>query len=96
MNKIIQKCIENAGYAIKKFSEFQIEAWRNKNSIIVVFPRPSIKAIRKWQLAIEGDIAHLITLPHVTKKMIDQFVNYIALDLLKNKKLKKPRALQKK
>lgn len=81
--KLVKNCITMAGYAIKKFHDFGIQAWRNKNSIIVVFPRPLEKTVRKWQLAVEGEIAHLITLPHVSKKMIDLFVSQVAADLKK-------------
>lgn len=81
--KIIADCIDKAGYAVKKFNSVGVTSWRNKNSVIVIFPRPSEKMIRKWQLAIEGDIAHLITLHHVSYKIIDQFVKEIAADLMK-------------
>ena len=83
--KIINSCIEKAGYAVKKFNEHGIEAWRNKNSPIVVFPRPSDKTIKKWQLATELDISHMITLTHLTYKTIDQIVAQIAGDLKKGK-----------
>jgi histidine decarboxylase len=79
--KRVQKCIESADYAIKKFSEFGIKAWRNPNSMIVVFPKPSVPLIKKWQLAIQKDIAHIITLAHVRRKMIDRLVKQIAFDL---------------
>ncbi len=82
--EVIKDCIDKAGYAVKKFNERGIKAWRNKNSIIVVFPRPSEKLIRKWQLAVEGKISHLITLPQVSHKIIDQFVSQIALDLYRS------------
>jgi len=78
---LIEDCFELAGYAIQKFNDKGISAWRNKNSIIVIFPKPSQKLIRKWQLAIEGDIAHMITLPHLTHKTIDAIVREIAADL---------------
>jgi histidine decarboxylase len=78
--KLISGCIELASYAIQKFNEQGIPAWRNKNSIIVIFPRPSEKLIRKWQLAIEGDIAHLITLPHLSHRIIDSIVLQVASD----------------
>ncbi len=78
---VIHACIEKAGYAVKKFNEIGIEAWRNKNSIIVIFPKPSEKVFKKWQLAVENDIAHIITLPHVTFGMIDQIVDHVAADL---------------
>jgi histidine decarboxylase len=78
---LIEDCFELAGYAIQKFNDKGISAWRNKNSIIVIFPKPSQKLIRKWQLAIEGDIAHMITLPHLSHKTIDAIVREIAADL---------------
>ena len=47
-------------------------AWRHKNSITVVFPRPGDEVIARWQIAPSRDIAHIITLPHVTRRMIDR------------------------
>lgn len=86
---LVEECIEKAGYAVKKFNEKGISAWRNKNSIIVVFPRPSEKLIRKWQLAVEGEIAHMITLPHLGHDVIDKVVDQVAADLKKAKRSKK-------
>ncbi len=89
--KLIQVCIGLAGYAIQKFDEHGIRAWRNKHSLIVIFPRPSEKLIRKWQLAIEGDIAHLVALPHLNHKIIDSIVAQVALDLKRRRKSPKKR-----
>lgn len=83
--KLIQECIEKASYAVKKFNDQGIEAWRNKNSVIVIFPQPSSKTIAKWQLATEKGISHLITLTHVSYKVIDQIVKAVAFDLKKPK-----------
>jgi histidine decarboxylase len=85
MESLVKECIEMAGYAVKKFNDAGIKAWRNKNSMIVIFPRPSEKIIAKWQLAVEGEIAHLITLPHVPHKVIDLIVAQIVADLKKRK-----------
>jgi len=79
----VRDCIKRADYAIKKFSQAGIHAWRGPNSFIVVFPRPSMKMVKKWQLAIQGPTSHLITLPHVYRKTIDRFVKEIAQDLEK-------------
>jgi histidine decarboxylase len=83
--KLIQACIKKATYAVKKFNEKGIYAWRNRNSIIVIFPRPEIKTIRKWQLAVEGDIAHMVTMPQLQHKTIDLIVSQVASDLKKTK-----------
>ncbi len=87
LEKLVKNSIDKAGYAVMKFNELGIKAWRNKNSIIVVFPRPSQKMISKWQLAVENDIAHLITLPHLSKTTINRFIKQICADL----KAKTPR-----
>ncbi|MCY4625936.1 MAG: histidine decarboxylase [Chloroflexi bacterium] len=63
-----------AQYAVDRFNEADIPAWRNRNSVTVVFPRPSDHVVRKWQLAPFQDIAHVITMPHVTREMIDELV----------------------
>lgn len=87
--EVVKECIDRAGYAVKKFNEKGVEAWRNKNSIIVIFPRPSEKVARRWQLAMEAEIAHLITLPQVTRKIIDRFVSEVVHDLKKGRRVKK-------
>ncbi len=63
-----------AEYAVGRFNENGIAAWRTKNSPIVVFPRPSPYVLFNWQLAPLGDIAHLVAMPHVTREIIDQVV----------------------
>lgn len=68
------KCLQVADYAVSRFKEAGLAAWRHKNSITVVFPRPSPDIIAKWQIAPKGDIAHIITMPHVTGHTIDSLL----------------------
>jgi histidine decarboxylase len=74
MRKRVADCIAVADYAIEKFTAAGIAAWRHPNSNTVVFPRPSDDVIARWQMAPSRDIAHLITMPHVTRAMIDAVV----------------------
>ncbi len=64
-----------AEYAVERFNDVGLPAWRNKNSVTVVFPRPHLEVFNKWQIAPLGDIAHLITMPHVTRAMVDELVD---------------------
>ena len=64
-----------ARYAEERFNEVGIPAWRNRNSLTVVFPRPTEEVIRKWQIAPSDEIAHIITMPHVTREMVDALVD---------------------
>ena len=73
--EIVGECISVAEYAVSRFNDSGIPAWRNRNSVTVVFPRPSEEVIRRWQLAPYEDIAHLIAMPHVTREIIDSVVD---------------------
>ncbi len=72
---IVARCLDTAEYAIDRFNEFGIPAWRHKNSVTVVFPKPSEPVLHKWMMAPQGDIAHIITMPHVTRDHIDEVVS---------------------
>lgn len=69
------RCLEMADYAVSVLNAKGIPAWRHKNSITVVFPRPARPVIDRWQIAPKGKIAHLITMPHVTRDTIDSLVS---------------------
>jgi histidine decarboxylase len=66
----VERCIELAEYLVEKIDG----AWRNQNSITVVIPRPHEEIISKWQLATEGEISHVICMPHVTREKLDRFL----------------------
>ena len=72
--KLVAGMLDTAEYAVGQFNERGIPAWRHKNSVTVVFERPGPEVFRKWQIAPEGEIAHIITMPHVTREMIDELV----------------------
>ena len=72
--EMVEKMLDTAEYAVQQFNANGIPAWRGKNSVTVVFPRPSPYVLFQWQLAPLDDIAHLITMPHVTREMIDEVI----------------------
>ena len=76
--RVVRRSLELADYAIEQFREAGIEAWRNPNSITVVFPRPPAEVMDRWQIAPYRKIAHIITLPHVDESAIDRLVDQIA------------------
>ena len=75
------ECFSLADRAIAKFKAAGIYAWRHKNSNTVVFPRPGPEVLARWQIAPSRDIAHIITMPHVTRAMIDAVVADVATSL---------------
>ena len=74
IRQVVSGMLDTAEYAIRQFNEREIKAWRHTNSVTIVFPKPPDAVFRKWQIAPEGDQAHIITMPHVTRQMIDELV----------------------
>ncbi|WP_248750280.1 histidine decarboxylase [Pseudomonas sp. MWU15-20650] len=74
----IHQCLEQAQYAVDRFQAAGIDAWRNENSITVVFPCPSQRIAKKYCLATSGNTAHLITTPHHhDSSMIDALIDEV-------------------
>ena len=81
IKKMVDHCLKMTHYAIKQLNSKNIAAWANPHSNIVVIDKPSDALIKKWQLASEGSIAHLVIMPHAQEELIDRFV----ADLLTSK-----------
>lgn len=76
-----RRSLETAEYAVQRFRQKGIGAWRHRNSVTVVFPNPGQRVINRWQMAPQRDIAHIITLPHVRKGHVDLIVDEVAEEL---------------
>ena len=73
--ELAKRMLDTAEYTVGRFNDSGIPAWKNRNSVTVVFPRPGPEVFRKWQIAPLEDIAHVITMPHVTRDMMDELVD---------------------
>ncbi|WP_241618078.1 histidine decarboxylase [Rosenbergiella epipactidis] len=70
-----------AKYAVDRFNAAGIDALCHKNSITVVFPKPSEWVWKKHCLAISGDVAHLITTAHhLDSSQIDELIDDVIAD----------------
>lgn len=67
-------CLDLAAYAEEQIRSAGFNAWKNPCSNIVVLDRPSDELVRRWSLASQHKIAHVITMPHVTRDQIDRLV----------------------
>lgn len=77
----IHQCFHLADYAVEGLGASGRRAWRHRNSVTVVFDRPSRRLAEKWQLAVQDKLAHLIVMPHVTGELIDRLVDDVAHDV---------------
>ncbi len=73
MRKRLETSLALADYAVKTMNAKNIPAWRNPNSLTVVFPVVSKEIEKKWQLA-TSEVSHLIVVPGVTKEHIDGLI----------------------
>ena len=74
MKARIERSLQTAAYAVERFNEAGIEAWRNPSALTVVFPQPPDEVRGKWQLASANGISHLLCMPHVTRQQVDQLL----------------------
>jgi len=75
ISKDVEHCMETALYLREKLSRFGICCRLNELSSTVVLERPIDDSfVKRWQLACEEDIAHVVVMPNVTRQKINLFV----------------------
>jgi hypothetical protein len=68
--------METAQYLRNKLTEAGFTCRLNDLSCTVVLERPlDDSLIKRWQLACEEDIAHVVVMPNVTRGKIDTFID---------------------
>eukprot|EP00587_Corethron_hystrix_P003743 CAMPEP_0113300010 /NCGR_PEP_ID=MMETSP0010_2-20120614/1815_1 /TAXON_ID=216773 ORGANISM="Corethron hystrix, Strain 308" /NCGR_SAMPLE_ID=MMETSP0010_2 /ASSEMBLY_ACC=CAM_ASM_000155 /LENGTH=512 /DNA_ID=CAMNT_0000153357 /DNA_START=327 /DNA_END=1868 /DNA_ORIENTATION=- /assembly_acc=CAM_ASM_000155 len=68
-------CMDTARYLRDELTNAGITCRLNDLSSTVVLERPiNDKFIKRWQLACEEDIAHVVVMPNITREKIDCFV----------------------
>ena len=90
ISAMVRASLERAAYAVDALRAHGIEAWRNENSVTVVFPRPPEGVMKKWIIAPKRNLGHLITMPHVTKDIVDEFVADFSAALAEDQKSHTP------
>ena len=67
--------METARYLRDKLTKAGFSCRLNDLSSTVVFERPMDNSfIKRWQLACEEDIAHVVVMPNITRQKIDVFI----------------------
>lgn len=89
----VRHCMDTAKYLRDQLTEAGIICRLNDMSSTVVLERPmDDNFIKRWQLACEEDIAHVVVMPNVTIGKIDKFVEELTESRRKNG-IKKPVSL---
>lgn len=72
----VKQCMDVARYLRDRLLSENLRSCLNDLSTTVVLERPLEDAfVKKWQLACEEDIAHVVVMPNVTETKVDQFVH---------------------
>jgi len=75
MRKDVEKCLRNAHVLKSMLESAGIRVMLNDLSSTVVFERPEdLDFVRKWQLACEGDVAHVVVMPNIGIDKLQHFV----------------------
>ena len=72
--EMVATCLDTTKYTLERLKEISWGAHAEDFSVTIVMKRPSEKLAKKWQLAVEKDIAHLLIMPNVSKQYIDAFI----------------------
>lgn len=68
------RCLETAAFAEGELRRAGWPCSRNELSNIVVLRRPSEAVVRRWQLCSRGQESHIVCMPHVSPKLVSEFV----------------------
>ena len=75
IQKDVELCLTNAHRLMEMLKAAGIQTMLNELSSTVVFERPQEEAfVRKWQLACESDIAHVVVMPNISIEKLEMFV----------------------
>ncbi|PLZ06795.1 histidine decarboxylase [Fischerella thermalis] len=79
-HKEVATCLQNARYLRDRLLEINYHPLLNDFSTTVVFDKPAIELCRKWQLATQGNIAHIVVMQHISTQKIDQFIDNLLVN----------------
>jgi histidine decarboxylase len=70
--QLVQAGFEKVDYAIDYFKQYGIDAWSNKNSMMIVIPQLSELLLKKWSVPSGFGFSSLTALPKLTHDMIHE------------------------
>jgi histidine decarboxylase len=68
-------CLNMTNYTLKALRKIHWPSWCNPGSNIVVIKKPEDAIIKKWHLAAESNIAHVILMPGIRSYQIELFIH---------------------
>lgn len=70
----VSDCLHNALYLYKQLKQIGCNPILNAFSTTVVFEKPGVETCRKWHLATQADLAHIVVMQNLSPQKIDCFI----------------------
>ena len=80
----VRSCIDKAAYLHRLLKQGGLHCLLNLYSTTVVFPKPKAAIARSWQLATQGDLAHVVVMQNHSYELLD----HLSAELLEKLLLK--------
>ncbi|MBD2527540.1 histidine decarboxylase [Nostoc sp. FACHB-133] len=80
----VSTCLRNAQYLYNRLTKIGNPSLLNNFSTTVVFEKPARETCRKWQLATEGSLAHVVVMQHLSIQKIDELIKDLSMEKLSN------------
>ena len=71
----VSRSLEYTEYAISELKKIGIDAWKHPHAITAVFQKPPKSVLKKWFLAVEEEISHIICVRSINNQTINEFVS---------------------
>jgi histidine decarboxylase len=81
-SKEVAACLQNARYLYHRLLQAGSSAMLNDFSNTVVFEKPEKELCHKWQLATQGDLAHVVVMQNFDQDKIDNFLDELLKDTI--------------
>lgn len=80
LKRRVEESQKIAEYVEVELNKLGKNAWRNNDALTVVFDKPTNEICKKFQLASEENIAHIICIPGIQKQQIDALLTEIKME----------------
>ncbi|PKH51249.1 histidine decarboxylase [Tenacibaculum sp. Bg11-29] len=80
----VKESQELAAYLEVELNRIGVKAWRNNEALTVVLEKPSNKICKKYQLASEENIAHIICVPGIKREQLNVFLEDLKKEVEEN------------
>jgi histidine decarboxylase len=81
LRREVTECMDNTRYLYEQVRAIGYPCSHNPYANIVCLRRPPMELVMKWQLAVQGDRAHVVVMQNVGREKIDSFVEELRLSV---------------